>query len=82
MTEVPLGPPGSPPRLHRAVPPDLLTEPTFRSGRGERHLEHIVGGEPTRSHGVQGIYRPAPESAAAMGSAPESAAAMAALVAG
>jgi len=65
-TEVLLGPPGSPLCFDRAVPPGLLAGLTFRSRRGERRLKHIVDGELTRSHGVQGIYRLAPESAAAM----------------
>ncbi|MEU5023941.1 hypothetical protein [Streptomyces milbemycinicus] len=66
VSEVLLGPPGSPLRFDRAVPPDLLASLTYRSRRGERRIKHVEDGELKRSHSVQGIYRLAPESAAAM----------------
>ncbi|MDX3231380.1 hypothetical protein [Streptomyces sp. ME19-01-6] len=53
-------------RMDRAVPPGLLASLTYRSRRGERRVKHVEDGELKRSHSVQGVYRPAPESAAAM----------------
>ncbi|WP_432586368.1 hypothetical protein ABVG11_09670 [Streptomyces sp. HD1123-B1] len=66
VSEVLLGPPGSPLRFDRPLPPDLLTSLTYTSRRGERRLKHVVDGELRHSTGVQGIFRLAPESAAAM----------------
>ncbi|MFE1346704.1 hypothetical protein [Streptomyces sp. NPDC058757] len=64
VSEVLLGPPGSPLSFDTVVPGELLERPAFASRRGERTLGHVEDGRPTRSAGLQGIYRPAPASAA------------------
>ncbi len=47
----------------RAVPGELLARLTYRSRRGERQIKHVVDGELRSVVSLQGIYRPAPESA-------------------
>ncbi|MEU5524065.1 hypothetical protein ABZ759_26260 [Streptomyces sp. NPDC047860] len=64
VSEVVVGPPGSPLTFERPVPPDLLARLTYRSRRGERQIKHVVGGELRSTVSVHGIYRLAPESAA------------------
>ncbi|MFD9034332.1 hypothetical protein ACFVZW_24795 [Streptomyces sp. NPDC059567] len=64
VTEVLLGPPGSPLAFDTVVPADLLARLTFTSRRGERRLKHVEDGRLMRSAGVQGIYRLAADSAA------------------
>ncbi|MEU3610290.1 hypothetical protein AB0E83_33365 [Streptomyces sp. NPDC035033] len=64
VTEVLLGPPGSPLSFDTVVPGDLLERLTFTSRRGERTLKHVEDGRLTRSNGLQGVYRLAPGSAA------------------
>lgn len=66
VTEVVVGPPGSPLTFDRPVPSDLLSRLTYRSRRGERRIKHVVDGELRRAVSVHGIHRPAPESAAAL----------------
>ncbi|MFE5793056.1 hypothetical protein ACFQ8C_10840 [Streptomyces sp. NPDC056503] len=64
VSEVLLGPPGSPLSFDTVVPGDLLERLTFTSRRGERTLKHVEDGRLLRSAGVQGVYRLAPASAA------------------
>lgn len=64
VTEVLLGPPGSPLAFDTVVPAGPLERLTFTSRRGERGLKHVEDGRLMRSAGVQGIYRLAPGSAA------------------
>lgn len=64
VSEVVVGPPGSPLTFERPVPPDLLARLTYRSRRGERQIKHVVDGELRSAVSVHGIYRLAPESAA------------------
>ncbi|MFE9479754.1 MULTISPECIES: hypothetical protein [Streptomyces] len=64
VSEVLLGPPGSPLGFDTVVPPELLARLTYTSRRGERTLRHVEDGRLVRSHGVQGIYRLAAGSAA------------------
>ncbi|MFJ5559555.1 hypothetical protein ACIQCD_19630 [Streptomyces sp. NPDC093250] len=64
VSEVVVGPPGSPLTFERPVPPDLLARLTYRSRRGERQIKHVVDGELRSTVSVHGIYRLAPESAA------------------
>ncbi|CAL9559208.1 hypothetical protein [Streptomyces sp. Tu 3180] len=67
VSEVVVGPPGTPLTFDRPVPPDLLTRLTYRSRRGERRIKHVVDGELRRAVSVHGIYRLAPESARELG---------------
>ncbi|MEU9862805.1 hypothetical protein AB0D99_18225 [Streptomyces sp. NPDC047971] len=64
VTEVLLGPPGSPLSFDTVVPADLLARLTYTSRRGERRLKHVEDGRLMRSGSVHGIYRLAPDSAA------------------
>ncbi|MFI6004464.1 hypothetical protein ACIA98_29320 [Streptomyces sp. NPDC051366] len=64
VTEVVLGPPGSPLTFSTVVPPDLLERLTFTSRRGERTLKYVEEGRLIRSVSLQGIYRLAADSAA------------------
>ncbi|KES05785.1 hypothetical protein BU52_18445 [Streptomyces toyocaensis] len=64
VSEVVVGPPGSPLTFERPVPPGLPARLTYRSRRGERQVKHVVDGELRSAVSVHGIYRPAPESAA------------------
>ncbi|AZM62193.1 MULTISPECIES: hypothetical protein [unclassified Streptomyces] len=64
VTEVVVGPPGSPLTFDRPVPPGLPARLTYRSRRGERQIKHVVDGEVRRAVSVHGIHRLAPESAA------------------
>ncbi|MFE5483812.1 hypothetical protein [Streptomyces sp. NPDC056527] len=64
VSEVLLGPPGSPLAFDTVVPADLLARLTFTSRRGERRLKHVEDGRLMRSASVQGIYRLAADSAA------------------
>ncbi|MFI5688621.1 hypothetical protein [Streptomyces sp. NPDC051636] len=66
VTEVVVGPPGSPLTFDTPVPGNVLTQLTYRSRRGERHIKHVVDGELLRAVSVHGIYRLAPESASAL----------------
>ncbi|MFJ8112320.1 hypothetical protein [Streptomyces sp. NPDC096132] len=63
VSEVLVGPPGTPLTFDRPVPGDLLGRLTYRSRRGERQIKHVVDGELLRAVSVHGIYRLAPESA-------------------
>ncbi|MGW4020896.1 hypothetical protein [Streptomyces sp. NPDC005009] len=63
VSEVVIGPPGSPLAFDRPVPPDLLARLTYRSRRGERQVKHVVDGELRSAVSVHGIYRLAPRSA-------------------
>lgn len=64
VTEVLLGPPGSPLSFDTVVPGDLLERLTFTSRRGERNLKYVEDGRLLRSVSLQGVYRLAPGSAA------------------
>ncbi|MFF2780972.1 hypothetical protein ACFVU3_39525 [Streptomyces sp. NPDC058052] len=64
VSEVLLGPPGSPLSFDTVVPADVLERLTFTSRRGERRLKHVEDGRLLHSNGVQGVYRLAPGSAA------------------
>ncbi|MEU1816842.1 hypothetical protein ABZ543_16810 [Streptomyces roseifaciens] len=64
VTEVLLGPPGSPLTFSAVVPADVLERLTFTSRRGERKLKHVEEGRLMRSASLQGIYRLAADSAA------------------
>ncbi|MEV7535100.1 MULTISPECIES: hypothetical protein [Streptomyces] len=63
VSEVLLGPPGSPLSFDTVVPGDVLERLTFTSRRGERTLRFVEDGRLTRSIGLQGVYRLAPASA-------------------
>jgi hypothetical protein len=63
ITEVVLGPPGSPLRFDRPLPGEHLEHLTFTSRRGERKLKYVEEGRLLRALSLQGIYRLAPESA-------------------
>lgn len=63
VSEVVLGPPGSPLRFDRPLPGHHLEHLTFVSRRGERKLKHVDDGRLLRAVSLQGIYRLAPESA-------------------
>jgi len=63
ITEVVLGPPGSPLRFDRPLPGEHLEHLTFTSWRGERKLKYVEEGRLLRALSLQGIYRLAPESA-------------------
>ncbi|GGZ32112.1 hypothetical protein [Streptomyces poonensis] len=63
VSEVVVGPPGTPLAFDRAVPGDLLARLTCRSRRGERQIKHVVDGELRSVVSLRGIYRLAPESA-------------------
>jgi hypothetical protein len=63
ISEVVLGPPGTPIRFDAPVPGDCLKQLTFTSRRGERKLKHVEDGRLLRSLSLQGIYRLAPRSA-------------------
>ncbi|GGV11883.1 hypothetical protein GCM10010293_02410 [Streptomyces griseoflavus] len=63
VSEVVVGPPGSPLTFERPVPPDLLARLTYRSRRGERQIRHVVDGELRSAVSVHGVYRLAPDSA-------------------
>ncbi|UUU31913.1 hypothetical protein JIX56_19525 [Streptomyces sp. CA-210063] len=63
VSEVLVGPPGTPLTFNRPVPGDLLGRLTYRSRRGERQIKHVVDGELLRAVSVHGIYRLAPQSA-------------------
>ncbi|MER5397463.1 hypothetical protein [Streptomyces sp. NPDC002599] len=64
VTEVILGPPGSPLTFGTVVPADLLERLTFTSRRGERTLRYVDDGRLVRSVSLQGIYRLTTASAA------------------
>nr|WP_237537736.1 hypothetical protein [Streptomyces sp. SID2999] len=64
VSEVVLGPPGSPLRFDRPLPGTHLEHLTFASRRGERKLKYVEDGRLLRALSLQGIYRLAPESAA------------------
>ncbi|MFJ9520606.1 hypothetical protein ACIRPK_20435 [Kitasatospora sp. NPDC101801] len=65
VTEVLLGPPGSPLAFDQVVPADLLERLTFTSARrGDRTLKYVEDGILTRSTSLHGIYRLAAHSAA------------------
>lgn len=66
VSEVVLGPPGSPLRFDRPLPGEHLERLTFASRRGERKLKHVEDGRLLRALSLQGIYRLAPESADVM----------------
>nr|WP_240929343.1 hypothetical protein [Streptomyces coryli] len=66
VSEVLIGPPGSVLDFDTTVPPKLLEQLTFTSRRGERQLKHVEDGRLLRSISLQGIYRLAPTSAAAL----------------
>lgn len=57
VSEVLIGPPGSPLSFDTVVPGDLLERLTFTSRRGERTLRHVEDGRLTRSISLQGVYR-------------------------
>ncbi|MGW4566789.1 hypothetical protein ACWEN3_31785 [Streptomyces sp. NPDC004561] len=57
------GPAVLPPAFDRPVPADLLPRLTYRSRRGERQIKHVVDGELRSPVSIQGVYRPAPDSA-------------------
>ncbi|MBV1950265.1 hypothetical protein [Streptomyces sp. BV129] len=63
LSEVVLGPPGSPLRFDRPLPGHHLGHLTFVSRRGERKLKYVEDGRLLRAVSLQGIYRLAPESA-------------------
>jgi hypothetical protein len=63
VSEVVLGPPGSPLRFDRALPGEHLEHLTFTSRRGERKLKYVEDGRLLRALGLQGVYRLAPDSA-------------------
>ncbi|MFI8500694.1 hypothetical protein ACIGFK_19700 [Streptomyces sp. NPDC085524] len=63
VTEVLLGPPGTPLTFSTVAPPDLLERLTFTSRRGERTLKYVEEGRLVRSVSLQGIYRLAADSA-------------------
>lgn len=63
ISEVVLGPPGSPLRFDRPLPGEHLEHLTFTSRRGERKLKYVEDGRLLRALSLQGIYRLAPESA-------------------
>ncbi|MFF9147695.1 hypothetical protein ACF1BN_22850 [Streptomyces sp. NPDC014861] len=64
VSEVLIGPPGSPLSFDTVVPGELLERLTFTSRRGERTLKYVEDGRLLRSNSLQGIYRLAPASAA------------------
>ncbi|WP_234533200.1 hypothetical protein [Streptomyces shenzhenensis] len=57
VSEVLVGPPGTPLDFGLPVPGDLLTRLTYRSRRSERQIKHVVDGELRRAASVHGIYR-------------------------
>ena len=63
ITEVVLGPPGTPIRFDAPVSGELLERLTFTSRRGERQLKYVEDGRLLRSVSLEGIYRLAPDSA-------------------
>ncbi|MFG3345232.1 hypothetical protein ACGF1Z_09210 [Streptomyces sp. NPDC048018] len=63
VTEVAVGPPGTPLSFDTPVPGGVLAELTYRSRRGERQIKHVVDGELRSAVSVHGVYRLAPESA-------------------
>ena len=63
ISEVVLGPPGSPLRFDRPLPAEHLEHLTFTSRGGARKLKYVGDGRLLRALGLQGIYRRAPESA-------------------
>jgi hypothetical protein len=64
ISEVVLGPPGTPIRFDAPLTRDCLEQLTFTSRRGaERKLKHVEEGRLLRALSVQGIYRLAPSSA-------------------
>ncbi|WP_244336506.1 hypothetical protein [Streptomyces seoulensis] len=63
LSEVVLGPPGSPLRFDRPLPGHHLGHLIFVSRRGERKLKYVENGRLLRAVSLQGIYRLAPESA-------------------
>ncbi|MER5204052.1 hypothetical protein [Streptomyces sp. NPDC002825] len=66
VSEVLVGPPGTPLDFGTAVPGDVLSTLTYRSRRSERRIKHVVDGEPRYAASVHGIYRLAPASADAL----------------
>ena len=64
VDEVVLGA-GTPIRLDVQVDPAVVSQLRYRSRRGERPLKHVTDGRITHVIGLQGIYRLAPQSAAA-----------------
>ncbi|MFE0642797.1 hypothetical protein ACFW2Y_14460 [Streptomyces sp. NPDC058877] len=66
VSEVLVGPPGTPLDFGTAVPGDVLSTLTYRSRRSERQIKHVVDGELRSAVSVHGIYRLAPESAEAL----------------
>jgi hypothetical protein len=63
VSEVVLGPPGSPIRFDAPLPGEWLEHLSFSSRRGERKLKYVEEGRLLRALSLQGIYRLAPESA-------------------
>ena len=55
--EVVLGSEGTPIRLDRSVPPDVVEALRFRSQRRERGIKHIQDGRIKKVISLQGIYR-------------------------
>jgi hypothetical protein len=66
ISEVVLGPPGTPIRFDAPLPGELLEQLSFISRQGERQLKHLEAGRLLRSISLQGIYRLAPDSAASL----------------
>lgn len=64
VSEVLVGPPGTPLDFGTTVPGELLERLTYRSRRAERRLRFVENGRLMRSVGLQGVYRLAPGSAA------------------
>jgi hypothetical protein len=65
VDEVVLGE-GTPIRLDVRVPPGVVDRLRYCSRRGERPLKHVDDGRITHVISLQGVYRLAPESAAAL----------------
>ena len=64
--EAALGDEGTPLWFDLAAPRDLVESLRYASRRGERPLRHVADGRITSISGLQGIYRLAPPSAAAL----------------
>ncbi|MDX2650548.1 hypothetical protein PV341_44790 [Streptomyces sp. PA03-1a] len=75
VSEVLVGPPGTPLDFGTTVPGELLERLTYRSRRAERRLRFVEDGRLMRSVGLQGVYRLAPGSAAELDRLVEAAAA-------
>ena len=64
--EAALGAEGTPLWFDLVAPREVVESLRYRSQRGERPLRHVADGKLTSISGVQGLYRLAPSSAAAL----------------